>query len=323
MANRGNTLLAILLALALVFLMAACTGGGSGEEESSAADTTAAVTEESTEDVFGEVSNPATDDETTAPSESTQESTEPSTAETTTDAVTTTADKTDSAATTTTKPVTTTKANAKPSTTAEIVAYFNTASNKVKTDKPGYSLTSRTIIDDTKVSSPSGFIDTIAPPIIRMAKSSWDKWSDPVAVAKGASHNEYPVSGQSWSSKLQADWVKSASCTESGSNFTIKIVMKDETVSELPVSGTTTKHGQVLKVFTKAEIADGASELGVNIQRFSCAYSGCSVEIVVDKASGSIKKATYYINSQVDMQVKLGFTLEASIPLAQEHVYTF
>ncbi|MDR1927938.1 MAG: hypothetical protein LBQ33_04795 [Oscillospiraceae bacterium] len=216
-----------------------------------------------------------------------------------------------------------TAAPKKPTTTAEIVAYFNAAANKVKTAKPGYSHKARTIIDDKKVSSPNGFINTVAPPIINMAKGFWSDWSEPNVVAKGSNHNDFPVSGQSWSSKLDPSWVKSATCTTQGSSYKIRIVLKDERVATLPTDQTKTKHGQVIKAFTKGEIADGASEMGVDISTFDCTYSGNYIEYTVDIATGNVKSATYYTSATVHLIAKYGLTVDATLPLAQEHVYTF
>ena len=58
---------------------------------------------------------------------------------------------------------------------AEIIAYVNGVMKKVRHDKPGYSFQERTIIDDTKISSASKLVDTLAPPVIRAAKSQWSK----------------------------------------------------------------------------------------------------------------------------------------------------
>ena len=131
-----------------------------------------------------------------------------------------------SVVTATTETPATTEANKKPGTKAEILAYINTAMQKLRGDKPGYTFTDRMIIDETKVSSENGFINTVAPTIIGMAKSAWANWSDPVVTAKGADHSKVPPK-----TDLQDNWIKSATCTESGANYVIRVNIVQERVA--------------------------------------------------------------------------------------------
>ena len=199
--------------------------------------------------------------------------------------------------------------------------YFNKAANKVKTDKPGYTYKARTIIDEKKVSSPNKAIDTIAPPILNMVKGIWANWSDEVIVAKGADHKAFPVSGQSWASRLDPSWVKSAACTDKGSVYEIKIVLKDERVSELPANQTATRHGQVIRAFAKDEVAGAAERVGVQVLQFDALYSGSYVQCTIDKATGSMKSATYCVDMMADMTARVLVTISATIPVVQEDVY--
>ena len=214
---------------------------------------------------------------------------------------------------------TTTAAAAKmPSGKAEIIAYVNGVMAQVRQDKPGCSFQERTIIDDTRISSASRLVDTLAPPVIRAAKSQWSSWSDPSTKAPGADHNDVIPKAD-----LQSGWVKSASCTESGGNYRIRVNLADEHVPELPADGKSTMHGKVASVYTKSEVEDGAGRVGVKIPKFDCLYSGSYIDLTADKATGSVLKITAYISRQVDIEVKLGLTLSASLPIAMERVYTF
>jgi len=207
-----------------------------------------------------------------------------------------------------------------PKTKTEIIDYFNEAMRKIRADKPGYTNQERTIIDDTKISSSKGWINTIAPPIIRMAKGIWSNWTDPSVKAKGADH-----SGLRPIVDIQPAWVKSATCTESGSNYNIRISFVDERVRELPIKEEDTMHGKVIAAFTKGDIADGAGDVGVDISKFDSRYSGCYIDCSINKTTGAMVKMTTYNNAQVDLEAKVPVlgTLDASLPLAQERVYTF
>ncbi|MDR1465227.1 MAG: hypothetical protein LBJ11_08025 [Oscillospiraceae bacterium] len=211
----------------------------------------------------------------------------------------------------TTQPVT-------PKTKEEIINYFNKAMQQVKKAKPGYTEQARTVIDDKKVSSTNGFLNTVGPPIINMAKGAWSNWSDPDTHAKGSDHN-----GVRPKQDLQSAWVKSATCTVSGNTYKIHITLVDERVPKLPEDENSTMHGKVLMCHTKGEIADGAAKLGVNIQKFDALYSGSYIDCTVDKTTGAIKQMNTYVNCQVDLEAKFGFTLPASLPLGSEKMYKF
>jgi len=286
------------------------------ESTTTACDSTAPVTETTTE----AATEAATELTTAATTETPAETSTAAPASSSTTAATTVRP------TTTRPPVTTTAkptAPAKPGTTAEIVAYFNAAANKVKADKPGYTYKARTVIDEKRVSSPNRLLDKAAPPILSMVKGFWANWTPDEVIAKGGDHSEFPVAGQSQAGKLEPSWVKSAVCTEKGGVYDIKIVLKDERVPALPAERTSTKHGQLVAVFTKAEIADGASRLGVKITQFDALYSGCYVQCTVDKAAGSMKSATYYLDMTAELTARVPVlgSISATIPIAQESVY--
>ena len=210
----------------------------------------------------------------------------------------------------------------KPSTKAEVVAYYNAAVAKVKADKPGYVMNDRTHIDDKKIWISSNALNAIAPGIIRMAKSSFSNWSDDRVTAKGANHDKFPPLAN-----IQDGWIKSASCTESGANYVIRINLVDERVAVLPTDNQSTIHGKVMEngVHTTSSIQDGASDMGVNISRWDAKYSGSYINATINKTTGAIVTVTYYVDSVVDVTVKVPVIpqQDATIPLATETKYTF
>jgi len=304
-------ILALIAALALLLALASC--GKAPQPEVTQPDTTTAgevpvgpATQPDTETTeSGETSAEVPGETTTGEDGSTQAG------ETTQEGEST------KAGATTTKPAPT-SAPKKPATKAEIVAYYNTALRKVKADKPGYTTQERTVIDSAKISSSSGFIKTVAPPVIRMAKGIWEKWTDPAVQEKGSDH-----SGMCPHIEVQPDWVKAASCTESNGIYYIRIYLIDERVRELPERQEDTMHGKLVSCFTKSQITDGAGSIGVDISKFDCLYSGSYIDCTVNKATGAMIKQTTHIEAQVDMVAKLGVTLDASLPIAQERAYIF
>ena len=286
MAKLLKRLLALCAAAALLFVCAACNGGKTP-------DPTEEVTTEEPETigvvVTTDVDESSTEEETT-------------TEEPTSEDETTTAEATTGA----------------PKSKPEIIAYVNEVMNKVREEKPGYTSQERTVIDDSKLTSSNGATKGLAKTAISVSKGLWSKWSDPSTKAKGSDHN-----GVAPKVDLQNSWVKSASCTDNGGTYQIRINLADERVPELPTDEKSTIHGKISTAYTKGQIADGASKAGVNIQKFDGLYTGSYIDMTVDKATGLPKKINVYISVQADMVAKLLVTVDASLPLANERQYTF
>ena len=334
MAKSGKILLALLAALAILLTLMSC--GKTDNKD----DPATVPTSDQTQPTEPDVPAIATDVDPSDVTETTTEditsttgvdvtSTEATTEGTTLSGQTTTTGKITGTAinttTTTTRTTTTTTTTARiPHTIEEIVTYYNTSANKVKTDKPGYKSRERTIIDKNKIKISSKALDAIAPGILDLVSKKWLNWTDYSTTSAGSSHNGFFVSGQSWSSKCKADWVKSATCTESGNTYNIKITLNDENLPELPKEPLNTHHGQVIKVMTWNDIQGGLQEINqIDINRWNATYSGSYVQCEVDKTTGNMKKATFHMDSQVDMEVKVVIlgTHTVSLPLAQEYEF--
>lgn len=96
---------------------------------------------------------------------------------------------------------------------AEIVSYFNTAANKVKTGKPGLEY-SMLLYGKLDMELPSPFNEMFEP----ISDSSSG------SIIKGNNlNNAFPVNGKSWSSQLSPSAVKSASRLLKDGKYTITI----------------------------------------------------------------------------------------------------
>lgn len=285
MKKKITVLIAILMALSFVFLLAACNKDG---KETTAAATTAAGETTAQSDTTGT-------DETTA-------------AEATTlPGDTTAAGETTSAGTV--------KA---PSTPAEIVTYYNAASNKAKADKPGFTLVTTNIIG--KITSSSGLIQSVAGTVVGM----FDTKPTTSTTAKG-SNGDLPVQNQSYGSKLVPSSLKSAACVDKGSTYEITLKFNDEILSALPTDPTKTKHGQALNVLSASDISVQTDKFKaiVKVTEFAPTYTGSYIICTVDKATGNMKTATYFLNTQASVKAKLGFSvLDAAVPFGIKNEYT-
>jgi hypothetical protein len=223
----------------------------------------------------------------------------------------------------TTTEITTTTAAPTPRTVAEIVAFYNAAANRVKVDRPGYTQADRTHIDGNRVEVPRAF-RAIAPGIIRMTQNLWGSWTYLDPVPPGACHNDFFAAGYSWSSRLQPAWVQSASLRQVGEEYHITIAMRDEHVPVLPADGATTRHGQVMKVFTTADITDGMDNLpGIAILTWDATYSGSYLQARVCSRTHNLLYVRFYVDATVDAQIRtIGITNNITLPIAQEYVFT-
>ena len=216
----------------------------------------------------------------------------------------TTAEVTDSAETT--------AAAAIPTGIPAIVEYFNTASNAVKADKPGYTVTNSHKIG--KITSGSGFIEKVAGWIVPM----FDADPEVTKVAKGESHSSYPVKGQSWSSKLEPAAVKSATCVENGENYVIEIKLKPETLSDLPKDPSKTNHGKVMSVLTADEVYTETDKFKsmAKVESFAPTFSNSYVKCTVNKTTGKVVSSEYHFNTnaKIKASVKLFGELTCNVP---------
>ena len=295
---NAKKLIALLLAAVLCLSFAAC--GGNNEPET----TTEASVADSTEAV----------DATEAPSE--VESTEAASEVESTEAVS--EEATEAVSEEATEEATEAAAK-KPETTAEIVEYFNTAVNKVKTDAKSVKQNHVTNYLAKSPTVPGGLIGGIYKGL------GGDEWLDGMLVKNGQPSATYtgadidakfPVEGESWASKLTAADVKSATCTEKDGVYTITIVTKADGKSD------SVKHGQghnpkAFNVVLPGVVNDnipGAAQGIIGTATMDYPYG--KAVITVDAATGNVKTAEY------DIQWTINFEkMDTIVPLGTKSSY--
>lgn len=174
------------------------------------------------------------------------------------------------------------------STVQQIVSYFNTAANQVKTGKPALNARATLRVRENITGS-----------------SEAENTSQ--SYQKGTNLNDaFPVAGQSWSSKLEAKGVKSATCSQKDGKYYIAIFMKDEKDPK-PL---TSNHGKAFTCFDSEELMDMAAQSGdaeaqamLQNMGFTTNYSGCKISCVVDAKTGKMLSAKYYTNVTMKISV--------------------
>lgn len=280
----AKKILAILLALTFVFAFAAC-GDKTEDETTAPVETTEAI--EEIEDTTAEAI-----EDTTAAIEDTTVAAEDTTAA----AVegTTVAGETTTAAGETT----TAAANAMPKSKEEIVNYFNTAINNVKPKsksiKSNYmvhavagEVTGVPGVIDTVLGGTGNFISGFMGPDESKANVTWTSAADKNAF--------FPVEGETWSSKLTAADVKSAKITEKGGKWEITITTVADGVSSNIAHG----KGHAPKAFNVVlpavvdENIPGAVAKIFSIGTTEMNYPSSTVKVTVDPATGNVVHANY------------------------------
>jgi len=206
----------------------------------------------------------------------------------------------------------------KPGTVAEIVAFYNDAANRVKTELPGYSFT-----EQTRINSVFGGAEWM----MNMLSDAINRDTPQAAtVKKGESHKDFAIPGKDWASMLAADMVQSASCTEKGGLYEIRINMKTEARPDLPSNVEEHNHGRVFKIYNRGMIYGAMSgyESLAKMEKFAPTYHDCYLVCTVDK-DGSMKSAQYYLTFGAEIEMKLTsfIPLRASADISVTGKYVF
>lgn len=204
-------------------------------------------------------------------------------------------------------------------TTAEIINKFNTASNKIKS---GSKSIKQNYCENTQVSKPeinNSIIKSAADKLIS-ANMGRDKTKSNVTYSTPADKQaKYPISGQSYTSKLTASDVKSATISTSGNISTITIKVKDDTA---PNTGTHAK--KAFSVVTKDQIVDGAGSFGMKFikeESIGLSYANGVIKVKIDEKTGNVISANYYIEWKLSLATTVG-GLNVVVSFGLEEDYT-
>jgi len=303
----SKKIIAILLALSLVFAFAAC--GGKDDAE------TTTVPVETTEDPFAagdETTEASVDVDATAASE-----------EATTEAVDTTDASVATSDVSASEEATTEAANAMPQTKEEIVAYFNTAVNNAKAKSKSIhsnymvhavagEVTGVPGVIDTVLGGTGNFISGFMGPDESKANVTWTSAADKNAY--------FPVEGETWASKLTAADVKDAKIVEKDGKWLIRITTVADGVSSNIQHG----KGHAPKAFNVVlpavvdENIPGAVAKLFSIGTTEMNYPSSTVTVTVDPATGNVTHANYMMYWTIN--IHLGDSVVV-LPFSTENDY--
>ncbi|MBQ2828741.1 MAG: hypothetical protein IJF20_05805 [Clostridia bacterium] len=283
-------LLALLMAGIMLFAFAAC--GGNGEEE----------TTTNPEEITTEAPANADVEETTAAEEETEEVTEVVTddeGEAVTDkdgdVVTEKATKEDK----TEKPTKdnsvkpTQQSSKKPESKAEIIEYFNKASNKVKTSAKSVTKVREENYQAKDINLGAlGMFEGVVNDLINKNMGVNKEQSGRVGTSAADKNAIYPVENESWSSKLTAADVKTAECTEKNGVYTITLTLVNDPLAQSYSHGTG-HHGKAFSIVMPQTIKDNAGGAASLLGSLKVGYQDGKIVVNVDAATGNITSAKY------------------------------
>lgn len=214
----------------------------------------------------------------------------------------------------------------KPSTKAEIVEYFNKAINGVKPGAKSVTRVSETNYRSGNITGvPSivdklvGGIDSFVDGQLKKNSKGSETFSTPAAIKAN-----FPVESESWSSKLTANDVASATCTEAGGVYTITI----KTVADKASSNVSHGSGHAPKVFSvvRPSVINDQFSSGVlksvaktfKIGTAQMEYPSSTVTVKVDAKTNHVINATY--DSKWTIHLPLGDDMVV-LPFGTKTIY--
>lgn len=206
---------------------------------------------------------------------------------------------------------------------ADILAYFNTAINKVKPNAKQITLNSEVNSTAGGISGNlPGTLTSMADGLIADNMGPKDLSSlDPGLVNATTTDQKnamFPVENESWSSKLTADDISSATYTEADGKYTITILVKEDEPSTDTAHGTG-HNGKAFSVIMPSIVTDNAGPAASLIKDVKTGHKDGKIVVTVDKATGNVETATYYFVWTLSLKA-LG--MEVSIPFGLEKNFT-
>ena len=185
------------------------------------------------------------------------------------------------------------KGSKKPSTKAEIISYFNTASNKVKTSAKSVTKVKEENYQAKPINLGAlGALQGAISGLIDDNMGVNEEQSGRTGTSVADKNAIYPVENESWSSKLTEADVKTATCTEKDGVYTITLTLVNDALAKTYTHGTG-HHGKAFSIVMPQTIKDNAGVAGSLLGSLKVGYEDGKIVVNVDAATGNIISAKY------------------------------
>lgn len=206
---------------------------------------------------------------------------------------------------------------------ADILAYFNTAINKVKPNAKQVTLNYEKNSEAGGIQGNlPGSLTSLANGLIsaNMGEKDLSKLDPGLVNATTVDQKNamFPVENESWSSKLAVDDIEDATYTEADGKYTITIKVKADEPSTETAHGVG-HNGKAFSVIMPSIVTDNAGGAANIIKNVQTGHKDGKIVITVDKATGNVLTANYFYVWTLSLEA-LGAKL--SIPFGLEKDFT-
>ena len=181
----------------------------------------------------------------------------------------------------------------KPETKAEIVEYFNTASNKVKTNAKSVTKDKEENYQAQDINLGAlGALQGVVNGLINDNMGVNEEQSGRTGTTAADKNAIYPVENETWASKLTVDDIENATCTEKNGVYTITLTVKNDELASEYAHGTG-HHGKAFNIVMPQTIKDNAGPASSLLGSLKVGYQNGKIIVNVDAATGNITSAKY------------------------------
>ena len=207
-----------------------------------------------------------------------------------------------------------------PQTKEEIVALYNDSVNQVKSKSKGVvsNYTFNTQTSDAVISNK--MLQSIANKLIS-SNMGYDKKKANVTFTTPTDVlNNFPVRGETWSSKLTAADVSKATCTEKDGVYTVTLELVPDTTPNIKAGQG--HAGKAFSIITKESIVEGAGSLGMSVieeDSIKLTFKNCKITAKIDKETGKMLSGNYYQDWTLALTA---LNLDVAVSFGSEDDYT-
>ena len=190
---------------------------------------------------------------------------------------------------------TTTKAASGAFTKDQIISMFNTAANSAKSSSKSIRQNYCKNTQTSEAQLKNATLKSIANKLISANMGADKKKANATYTSAAEKNANFPVSGQTWSSKLTSADVKDAKITKANGVYTIVIKLVDDTTPNIKKGGG--HAGKAFSIVTKDQIVDGAGSLGMSVikeESINLTYKDCVITAKVDATTNRLKSVNYF-----------------------------
>lgn len=200
----------------------------------------------------------------------------------------------------------------------QITELFSKAANSAKSDAKSITQKFCKKTQTTGIELDNKFLAKLADSLISANIGEDETKKDAVYTGKDVIDN-FPVSGQTWASKLTEQDVKTASVSESNGVYNVTIRLIDDTQDNLKAGEG--HAGKAISLITKEQIVEGAGSAGMAVikeESIKVRHFNCIIKAQIDKKSGKLINVNYYREWRLSLTA-LGIDVAVTFGIEEEY----